>query len=120
MLQWPRCTLQEKTGMLSSRPSLLFCLATLLLTSNHSPAQRPVKYPDSAATTQPSRATAHYAFEVASIRPSPPDANFSVQRTAHGLRATGVPLAEVILLARFPFPLLSRDRSQTVPPRVST
>jgi len=91
----------------------------LLLTSNHSPAQRPVKHPDSAATTQPSPATAHYAFEVASIRPSPPDANFSFQRTADGFRATGIPLAEVILLTHFPFALLSRDRIQNVPAWVS-
>src|SRR6185437_15996496 len=115
MLQWPRCTLQEKTGMLSSRPSLLFCLATLLLTSNHSPAQRPVKHPDSAATTQPSPATAHYAFEVVSIRPSSPDAPLSFHRTPDGFQGTGMTLQLVLLLTHFPVQFWATIHIQNVP-----
>jgi uncharacterized protein (TIGR03435 family) len=101
--------------MLSSRPVPLFCFATLLLTSTLTPAQTAARHPENAAASQPSAANTHYAFEVVSIRPSSPDAHFSYQRTPDGLRATGMTLTGLILLAHFPVSLWSSARIQNAP-----
>jgi uncharacterized protein (TIGR03435 family) len=115
VLKWPRYILQEKPGMLTSRPVPLVCFATLLLTSTLTPAQTSAKHPENAATTQPSPATAHYSFEVVSIRPSPPDSRLSYGGTPDGFRATGMTLEWVILLTHFPFGLWSSARLQNAP-----
>lgn len=104
--------------MLSSRPTLLLCVAILIVTST-TPAQTPGKSPENAATTRPPSTAARYSFEVASIRPSPPDSNFSYQRTPDGFRATGITLESVILLTHFPIGLWSQQRIQNAPAWVS-
>jgi uncharacterized protein (TIGR03435 family) len=104
--------------MLSSRSFALF-LVTLFFTSTLAPAQTPAKSPDSAATTQPLPAAAHYSFEVASIRPSSHDNFWGFHRIPDGFRSTGLPLSSIILLAYFPLSLSSSDRIQNAPAWVS-
>jgi uncharacterized protein (TIGR03435 family) len=94
--------------MLSSKSQALICLATLVIAApvltagqNSAPAAKPL------------------AFEVVSIRPSPPAASFGFQRTPDGFRATGVTLGNVILLAHLPISLWSTNRIQNAPAWVS-
>ena len=101
--------------MLSSQSLALCCLVSLLLTSPVAHPQTAGKVPENAARTESSPAAPHYSFEVASIRPSPPDANFSFMRTADGFRGTGLTLTTVILLAHLPSSLWSKDRIQNAP-----
>ena len=105
MLKWQRPIPREIFAMLSSKSQTLLCLATLVVTPVLAAGQN----------TAPAASAKALSFEVVSIRPSPPDANFGYQRTPDGFRSTGLTLTGVILLAYRPAWLWETIQVQNAP-----
>lgn len=98
-----------------SRALTILCAAALPFASNLASAQTVGKNSGDATTTKPLPTTAHYSFEVVSIRPSSPDTPLSFHRTPDGFQGTGMTLQLVLLLTHFPVQFWATAQIQNVP-----